>query len=84
MVVECMVSVVLVLAAMLLMIRMVRWAANVVIILVCGGGCGFVVFNILERQWRGWEQIIVYSLATGVAAAMLTLPALPFSKFKKD
>lgn len=84
MIVECIVAVVLVLVAMVLMIRMVRWAANLVIILVCGGGCGFVVFNILEKQWVGWEQITVYSLATGVAAAMLTLPALPFSKFKKD
>ena len=84
MIVECIVAVVLVLIGMLFMIRMVRWAANLVIILVCGGGCGFVVFNILEKQWRGWEQIVVYSLATGVAAAMLTLPALPFSKFKRD
>jgi len=84
MIVESLIAAVIVLVAMVVAIRMVRIAANLVIILICGGGCGFAIFNIVGKYWVGWQQIIVYSAVTGVAAAMLSLPALPFSKFKKD
>lgn len=84
MIVQIMVAVVLVLFAMLLSIRLVRIAANLVVILLCGCGCGFAVFHILEGIWNGWRQVVVYSLATGVAVAMLSLPVLPFCRFKED
>ena len=84
MLLEPLAAVILVLVTMILAIKLVRMAANLVIILVCGGGCGFAIFNVLNGYWKGWPQIIVYSAATGLAAAMLSLPALPFSKFRKD
>jgi hypothetical protein len=84
MVLEALVAVLVVLLTMLVAIRLVRVAANLLIILVCGGACGFAAFNILDGLWEGWSQIVVYSAATGAVAAMLCLPALPFSKFRRD
>lgn len=84
MLVETLAGVVLVLVTMVLAIRLVRIAANLVIVVVCGGGCGFAIFNIVNQYWQGWPQIAVYSAATGLAAAMLSMPALPFSRFRKD
>lgn len=84
MVLESLASVAVVLLTMLLGIRLVRVAANLLIILVCGGACGFAIFNIVNGYWTDWAQVLVYSVAVGAAAALLSLPALPFAKFRKD
>ncbi len=84
MLLHSMAAAILVVLAMLLAIRMVRVAANLVVALLCGGGCGYAIFNIVNQVWLGWAQVVVNSLATGVVVALFSLPVLPFSRFSKD
>lgn len=72
-------AILLMLVAMYVAIKLVRFAARICVAVLCLGGCGFVVFNVMTGEWTDWGSIVVYSLVTGFAAALLALPALPFT-----
>lgn len=80
---ECTVAALVVLLAMCLAIRLVRFAANLFVLAIFAGATGFAIFNVARGTWFDWPTIVVYSLATGVAAAILCLPVLPFSRFNR-
>ena len=81
MAVEIGVALLLVLVAFILGIGLVRLAATLVICLVAAGACAFVIYQVGYGLWQGWREIIPGALATGFGAALLCLPALPFSSF---
>lgn len=83
MTIQILIAVALVLVAMYGAIKLVRVAARICIVVLCLGGCGFVAFNIVTGEWSDWQSIVVYSLVTGFTAALLSLPALPFTYAKK-
>jgi hypothetical protein len=60
-----------------------RLAANLFIALVASTAVGGAVFAILNGHWIGWTEIVSRGLGVGVVAALLSLPALPFSSFHK-
>jgi hypothetical protein len=68
---------------MLLAFGLVRIAANLVILAILLFGFGIVIRNIYQGAWIDWADILIGSLATGFVAALLSLPALPFSSFYK-
>ena len=78
---QCLAGGALVLVGMLVTLGLARLAANLFIVIVAVAavaGAGFATFN---GHWIGWEQVIPRSLGLGVVAALLCLPALPFSSF---
>lgn len=68
---------------MLLALGLIRLAANAVIILVMVATCGYVIHQISFGVWTGWGEICLYSLLSGGAGGLLTLPVLPFSGFHR-
>lgn len=80
-VLECLAGGALVLVGMLAALGLVRLAANVYMAIVAAGAVVGAVFAILNGYWVGWGQVIPRSLGLGVVAALLCLPALPFSSF---
>ena len=73
----------LVVLAMYLGIRLVRFAATFCLALLLLGACMFAVTQIITNQWSGWSVVIPYSAGTGLAAALLSIPLLPFTNFWK-
>ncbi len=80
---QLLIAILLMLIAMYAAIKLVRFAARICVTVLCLGGCGFVAFNVMTGEWADWQSIIVYSLTTGFAAALLALPALPFTYAKR-
>lgn len=78
-VVGCLAAVV----GMMIVMGMVRLAANLVIVLLALAACGVVVHSIQQALWNGWGEIVWASLATGALTALLSLPVLPFSSFRR-
>ena len=76
-------SIILVLAAMYLGIRLVMVAARLCLVLLLVGGCVFAVAQIVSNQWGDWPAVISYSALTGFTAALLSIPLLPFTRFWK-
>ena len=83
MIVQCIVGVLLTIIGMLVAFGLVRWAANMLIFVIGLGICFFVVYHIFHGQWEGWLEVCVYAFLSGGIAAILSLPALPFSSFMK-
>ena len=77
------VACILVIFGMVVALGLVRLAANLVILIIGGAACLFVVYSIAEGIWIGWFEICWHALATGGAVALLSLPVLPFSSFYK-
>ena len=61
--------------------RLARAAANLFMILVAVAAVVGAVYAIISGYWVGWGQVVTRSLATGAIAALVCLPALPFSSF---
>jgi hypothetical protein len=80
---QCLAGGALVLVGMLVILGLARLAANLFIALVAVSAVVGAAFAILNGHWVGWEQVIPRSLGLGVVAALLSLPALPFSSFHK-
>lgn len=80
---EAIVACALVALGMMLAFGLVRLAANLVILIIMLGGFGVAVRNVVQQAWVGWPDIILGSLLCGFVAALLSLPALPFSSFYK-
>ena len=78
---ECLAGGALVLVGMLVALGLVRLAANLFMVLVAAGAVVGAVYAVLNGYWSGWDQVIPRSLGLGVVAALLCLPALPFSSF---
>ncbi len=71
----------MVLVAMAVVLGLARLAANVYIVLVAIAAVGGAAAAILNGRWVGWSDLVSHSLAFGAVAALLSLPALPFSSF---
>lgn len=82
-VVQCLAGAGLVLVGMVVALGLVRLAANLYIALVAVGAVGVVVYAIFSGDWLDWSQIVPRSLGVGLLAAAASLPALPFSGFRK-
>jgi len=80
---QAVVGCVIALLAMLITFGLVRVMADLVIVMVLLTGFGLVIYNIINEVWVDWVEISLGALATGVAVALLSLPALPFSSFYK-
>jgi len=80
---QALVACALVALGMMLAFGLVRLAANFVILVIMLCGFGVAVRNVLQQAWVGWPEIILGSLLCGFVAALLSLPALPFSSFYK-
>ena len=78
---QCLAGGLLVVVGLLVTLGLVRLAATLYMVLVAVGAVGGAVYVILNGQWIGWEQVIPRSLGLGLVAALLCLPALPFSSF---
>lgn len=76
-------GVALVLLAMYLGIRLVRFAASFCLALLLIGGCVFATVQIVSKQWGDWPSVVFYSVITGFTAALLSIPLLPFTNFWK-
>jgi hypothetical protein len=74
-------GVALVLLGMLMVLGLVRLAANLFIALVAVGAAVFVGYAVFSGQWLTWTQVVPRSLGVGILAALASLPALPFSSF---
>jgi len=70
-----------VLLGMMLAFGLVRLAANLVVLCVLLGACGFVLYEVSTGAWPTWPEVILRGLITGAGAALLCLPVLPFSGF---
>lgn len=68
----------IVLLCAILVVRLMRFAAALLIVIIPGAGCGFVLYNVGSKEWIGWSEIGLYSAATGVVVAVLMLPLMPF------
>jgi len=68
---------------MLLAFGLVRVAANLVILAVMIFAFLVAARNVAQGAWASWPEIVVGSLICGFVAALLSLPALPFSSFFK-
>jgi hypothetical protein len=80
---EILVACAIVAIGMLLAFALVRLAANLVILAVMLFGFVVVIRNISQGTWSTWPEIVLGSLLCGFVAALLSLPALPFSSFFK-
>ncbi len=80
---QCLVGAVLVLVGMSLALGLVRLAANAFIVVVAVAAVFFTGHAILSGEWMAWGQIVPRSLGVGVLAALVCLPALPFSSFRR-
>jgi len=80
---QCLAGCALAVVGMFLAMGMVRLAANLVVVVIMLGTCGFVVMHIAEGIWTDWTSVCVYSLLTGAGGALLSLPVLPFSGFRR-
>lgn len=78
---QCLAGGALVLVGMLVILGLARLAANLYIVLVAIAAVGGAAAAILNGHWIGWSDIVSRSLAFGAVAALLSLPALPFSSF---
>ena len=83
MLLQCIVGCVAVLAGLLITLGLVRLAANLVIALVGVAACAVVVYSVVEGFWSDWPNILWRSLVTGGVFALLSLPVLPFSSFRR-
>ncbi|NOY82053.1 MAG: hypothetical protein GXP31_13740 [Kiritimatiellaeota bacterium] len=81
--VQAIVGCLLVAVGMMISVGLVRLAANLVVVLIGVGACGFVLFQITSGEWTAWPDVLLRSLGCGVIAALLSLPALPFSRFRR-
>ncbi len=66
---------------MMLAFGLVRLAANLVVLAVLVGACGFALHQVFLGEWPSWPIVVLGGLATGAAAGLLCLPVLPFSRF---
>lgn len=80
---QLLVACALVAVGMFLAFGLVRVAANLVIFAVMLFGFLVAGRNISHGTWSSWPEIVLGSLACGFVAALLSLPALPFSSFYK-
>ena len=80
--VQAIVGCVLVAVGMMIAMGLVRLAANLVVMLIAIGACGFVLIQITNGVWTGWFEIATRSFGSGLLAALLSLPVLPFSGFR--
>jgi hypothetical protein len=78
---QCLAGSVLVLVGMLVILGLARLAANLYIVVVALTAVGGAAAAILNGHWVGWGDVVSRSLGLGVVAALLSLPALPFSSF---
>lgn len=78
---QCLAGGALVLVGMLAALGLARLAANLFIVLVAAAAVLGAVYAILNGTWHGWPDLVSRSLGLGVVAALLSLPALPFSSF---
>lgn len=77
----CIASALLALLGMVVAFGMVRLAANLLIFLLGLGACAFVLYSVLSGEWSDWPTVCTGGFVTGLCAALLCLPALPFSNF---
>jgi len=64
---------------MFITLMLIRIAARLVLFTVLTGVCLVVVWQVAGGAWRTWPDVVLGSLAAGVAAGILCLPVLPFS-----
>lgn len=81
--VQCIVGCGLVALGMMMAFGLVRMAANLLIGAIGLTAFGAVIYCVLDGTWVGWPDVALGSLGTGFLAALLSLPALPFSSFYK-
>ena len=79
MLIQCIAGCAIVLVTLLLVLGLVRLAADLALLLLAISGCVFVAYNISFGLWLGWDDVLWQSLATGGATGLLSLPILPFS-----
>ena len=80
---QCVVGCVLVAVGMMIAFGLVRIAANLLIGVIGLAAFGGVVYFVQTGAWVGWPDVALGSLGIGFGAALLSLPALPFSSFYK-
>jgi hypothetical protein len=80
---KCLIAVLVVVVSMYVAIRLVRFAATLCVTILALGGVGFAIYQVATGQWNDWLAIVFGSLVTGAAAALLSLPALPFTHYTK-
>lgn len=80
---QCLAGGALVLVALFVVLGLARLAANLYILLVTLTAVVAAVAAILNGHWIGWTDIVSHSLGLGGLAAVLCLPALPFSSFQR-
>ena len=73
----------LVIIGALIAFGLVRIAADLTIVLIISGTCGVMCYQITSGVWVEWVEIGWRSLAGGGIAALLALPVLPFSSFRR-
>lgn len=82
----CIVAALLTILGMAVAFSLVRVAADLLIFLIAVSACGFVLYSITSGEWHDWATVSAGGFVTGVGAALLCLPALPFSSYfrKRD
>ena len=80
---ECLLGCAAVLVGMFVALGLARLAANLVIIIIAIAACLYATYSISHGHWFGWFEIVFRSFATGGLAALLSLPVLPFSSFRR-
>ncbi len=78
---QCLAGGALVVLGMLVAYGLARLAANLFIALIALGAVFGAVLAILNGAWVGWFEILWRSFGLGLLAALVSLPALPFSSF---
>ncbi|MFW5803361.1 MAG: hypothetical protein ACOCWJ_05535 [Verrucomicrobiota bacterium] len=77
----CLAAALFTLVGMAVAFSLVRVAADLLIFFIALSACGLVIHMITSGEWHTWAIVSAGSFATGVGAALLCLPALPFSSF---
>ncbi|MFA4945503.1 MAG: hypothetical protein WC789_12475 [Lentisphaeria bacterium] len=81
MLLECAFAIALMTIGLLLGLGLVRIAALAAFALIVVAAVAFVIFSVLAGDWSGWFGIGWRALATGLGAAVVSIPLLPYTPF---
>lgn len=83
MILKLIIGTVVVLVCMYLVVRLVKYAAVCLMGMIFAGACIYAVIRIYSGDWSEWPELLGQCALTGLVAALLVLPVLPFTNFNR-
>lgn len=83
MVLKLIIGMIVVVICMYAVIRLVKYAAVCFIGMLFAGACIYVAVRIYSGDWSEWPALLGQCALTGLVAALLSLPVVPFTDFNR-